>query len=224
MIRRLTLAAGAAMTAAAMACSSDIPTNIPNPPTLTAAELALHFDTLAGALQTSSAGDPRLIWYQDIASIAARGVTPTIASIHVGGGPAILDLMTEIDAFPDTANGKTIADSTYRLAGWAPELHPTEFLNVRVRFLPAGLGNPDTTATYITLYGDTLGHNVVDSTARVSLAVLSNRGQCEDTPLQHLTVPSNPCSKVAADWLVGGGTDLLFINPQAQVSGTHLTQ
>lgn len=222
MIRRFVLAAGAAMAAATMGCGSDRLTNVPPP--LSAAALALHFDTLAGALQASSPGDIRLSWYQDIANILARGVSPSVSSVHLDGGSAILETATEIDAFPDTANGKTIADSTYRLAGWAPQLHPTQFVDVRVRFLAAGTGNPDTTKTYITFYVDSLGHALSDSTETVSLTVLSDRGTCVVTPLAHLTVPSNPCSKVAVDWLVGGGKEVFGADPVIQVSGTHLTQ
>jgi hypothetical protein len=223
MIRRLVLAAGVAATAATMACGSDQSTNIPTTG-LSSAALALHFDTLAGALQASSPHDVRLKWYQSIASILALGVSPSGSNVHLAGGPAVLETLTEVDAFADSANGKKIADSTYRLAGWSPSTRPTEFVDVRVRFLPAGIGNPDTTATYITFYFDTTGDMVVDSTEKVILQALSNRGLCQITALQHLTVPSNPCTKVAVDWEAGAGTNLLFINPAVQVSGTHLTQ
>jgi hypothetical protein len=145
--------------------------------------------------------------------------------MHLDGGPTVLETATEIDAFPDSVGGKLIADSTYRLAGWTPSTRPRQFLDVRVRFRPAKSGTSDTAVTYVTFYGDTTTNNIfTDSTQIVNLQVLTNRGLCQNTALQHLTVPSNPCTKVAVDWLVGGGTNLLFIDPAAQVSGTHLTQ
>jgi len=220
-MRRLMLIAGAAATAATLACSGDQSTNAPVTP-LTSAQLALHFDTLAGQTPVN---DIRLGWYQNIDRILALGVSPTAAQMHLGGGPAVLETATEVDAFADSANGVKIADSTYRLAGWFPSTRPTQFIDMRVRFLPAGAGNPDTVATYITWYADSAGQNIfVDSTEKVVLTVLSSRGVCQVTALQHLTVPPNPCTHVTVDWLVGGGSNLLVINPQAQVSGTYLTQ
>jgi len=219
MMRRVVCVVAAA--GAMMACGSDQSTNT-NVPVLTAAQLALHFDTLAGQLPV---GDPRLTWYQDIASILARGVTPSAGQMHLAGGPAVLDLATELDAFPDSVGGKKIADSTYRLTGWFPSTRPSQFLDVRVRFVPPKSGTTDTTVTYVTFYGDTTTNNIfTDSAETVVPQVLSNRGLCQTTPLQHLTVPPNPCTKVAVEWLVGGGTNLLVINPADQVSGTHLTQ
>jgi hypothetical protein len=218
MMRRLLLAASVAATAA---CGSDQATNNPPPPP-TAAALALHFDTLAGALKASSPGDIRLTWYQDIASIAARGVSPSGLSALVEGGPAVFSAATEADAFPDTVNGK-VADSSYRLAAWAPSTRPLEFIDIRVRFWPAGVGKADTTSTYVQVYTDTLGASLVDSTEGVALQALSSRGTCVITPLAHLTVPTNPCSRVSVDWVMGGGTALLVIDPAVQVSGTHLT-
>jgi hypothetical protein len=216
------MAAGAAATVATLACSADQSTNTTGTTPLTSAQLALHFDSLAGQLPV---GDIRLTWYQEMDRILALGVSPTAAQMHLGGGPAVLETATEIDAFADSVNGQKIADSTYHLAGWFPTTRPTEFFDVRVRFLPAGTGNPDTMATYITWYADTAGINTfVDSTEKVIPSVLSNRGLCQVTALQHLTVPGNPCTHITVDWLVGGGTNLLVINPQAQVSGTYLTQ
>jgi hypothetical protein len=221
MMRRVYRAIGTAVIGATLACGSDQSTNTNVPPPQGPA-LALHFDTLAGALQASAPGDVRLIWYQDIASILALDVNPTGLTANLEGRPAVFESAIEIDAFADTVNGK-IADSTYRLAAWAPSTRPTAFIDLRVRFLRAGTGKPDTTATYVTVYTDTLGAAAVDSTAGVAVQVLSNRGRCVVTPLEHLTVPTNPCSRVAVDWLVGGGTDLLVISPAAQISGTHLT-
>lgn len=207
---------------AAVACGSDQSTGTnAGPPA--AAALALHFDTLAGALQASAPGDIRLTWYQDIASIVGLGVRPSNLSANIGTSPAIFAAATEVDAFADSANGKKIADSTYRLAAWDPGLRPTQFIDLRVRFLPAGIGKPDTTATYLTFYTDTLGATVVDSTLKVGVQIVNNRGLCVVTAMQHLTVPPNPCTHAAVDWLVGGGAGVLYINPPAQVSGTHLT-
>jgi hypothetical protein len=221
MMRRVLFAASVAAIAATVACGSDQSTNNPPPPP-TSAALALHFDTLAGALQASSPGDIRLTWYQDIASILARGVSPSGLSALVEGGPAVFSAATEVDEFPDTLNGK-VADSSYRLAAWAPSTRPMEFVDIRVRFWPAGVGKTDTTTTYVKVYTDTLGRALVDSTEGAAPQALSSRGTCMITPLAHLTVPSNPCSKVAVEWVVGGGTALLVIDPAVQVSGTHLT-
>ena len=225
MKRHCVAAAGVAAAIAIMAaCGGDQSTNT-TPTPLTSAQLALHFDTLAGQLAAVSPGDPRLNWYQDIASILARGVSPTAGQMHVAGGPAVFETATEVDAFADSLGGKKIADSTYRLAAWGPATHPTQFLDVRVRFVPPKSGTTDTTVTYITFYGDTTSNNIfTDTTEVASLQLINNRGLCQITALQHLTVPSNPCTKVAVDWLVGGGSNLLVIDPQAQVSGTHLTQ
>jgi hypothetical protein len=219
MMRRLVLAAGVA---ALLGCGSDQSTGnsnpIPNP-----AALALHFDTLAGALQASSPRDIRLTWYQDIASILALGVSPSGVQAGVAGARAGYVAATEIDAFPDSAHGKLVADSTYRLAAWAPATHPNAFVDARVRFVPAGVGHPDTTTTFVKVYTDTVGGLLVDSTETGAVQVLSNRGTCTITPLQHLTIPSHPCTHVQVQWLVDGGTFLLVVNPASQVSGTHLT-
>lgn len=203
-----------------MACGGDQSTNTTVVP-LTSAQLALHFDTLAGQLPP---GDIRLVWYQDIASILALGVSPATAQARLNGGPAVFEMLTEIDAFPDSVNGKPIDDSTYRLAAWFPVTKPSQFVDVRVRYLRAGTGKADTTATYITYYQDTVGQAYLDSSQAASFTVLSNRGLCEVTALKNLTVPSNPCTKVAVDWMIIGGDNLLVIDPVAQVSGTHLTQ
>jgi len=218
-MRRLCLAAATLVT---VACGSDQSTNNNTPPPLTAAQLALHFDTLAGALQASSPGDIRLVWYQDIASILARGVSPSGISAHVAGGLTFLYAVAEIDAFADTVNGK-VADSAYRLAAWEPPESPVGFIDVRVLFLPAGAGKADTTVTLVGVYPDTLGDAKIDSTEDSGLLVLGNKGACDLTPLQHLTVPTNPCSKVALDWAISNGTFLLTINPPAQISAAHLT-
>ncbi len=219
MMRRVVLAAGVL---AAVACSSDQSTNS-TPPPPTAAALALHFDTLAGELQASNPADVRLRWYQDIASILARGANPTVLSAQARGELAVFEVLTEVDAFPDSVGGKKITDSSYRLAAWAPSTRPNEFVDLRVRFVPAGAGQADTLARSLTLYTDTLGTLLVDSTAGVGVEALSSRGTCVLTPLQNLLVPANPCSKVIVEWLVAGGHGLLTIDPAAQISGTHLT-
>jgi hypothetical protein len=206
MMRWVALAAGVL---AAVACGSDQSTNS-TPPPLTAAALALHFDTLAGQLQASNPADVRLQWYQAIASILARGASPTVLSVQARGELAVFEVLTEVDAYPDSVAGKKITDSSYRLAAWAPSTRPNQFVDLRVRFVPAGTGQPDTLVRSLTLYSDTTG-------------ALSSRGTCVLTPLQNLTVPTNPCSKVIVDWLVDGGTGLLTIDPAAQISGTHLT-
>jgi hypothetical protein len=208
---------------AAVACGSDQSTNSTLPPPPTAAALALHFDTLAGELQASNPTDVRLQWYQAIASILARGMNPTLLTLQARGERGVFEALTEVDAFPDSVAGKKIADSTYRLAAWAPNTHPTQFVDLRVRFVPAGTGHPDTLARSLTLYADTLGNKFVDSTVVVGVQALSSRGTCVLTPLHNLTVPANPCSKVIVEWLVGGGTGVLTIDPPAQISGTHLT-
>ena len=222
MRHRACLAALAAASALSVACGSDQSTNSTSPPP-TAAALALHFDTLAGELKASNPSDIRLRWYQDIASILARGVSPSGLSARAVGGPAVLDALTEIDAFPDSLGGKLVADSTYRLAAWAPPTRPTQFIDLRAQFVPAGTGKADTVVRSIKVYTDTVGGLLVDTIEGVSVQALSNRGTCVLTPLQNLTVPTNPCSKVAVDWLVEGGSGVLVINPVAQISGTHLT-
>jgi hypothetical protein len=219
MMRRVALAVGVL---AAVACGSDQSTNS-TPPPPTAAALALHFDTLAGELQASNPADVRLLWYQAIASILARGVNPTVLSAQARGELAVFEVLTEVDAFPDSVGGKKVTDSSYRLAAWAPSTRPAQFVDLRVRFVPAGTGKPDTLVRSLTLYTDTTGALLVDSTVAVGVEALSNRGTCVLTPLQNLTVPANPCSKVVVDWLVTGGTGLLTIDPPAQISGTHLT-
>jgi hypothetical protein len=219
MMRCVALAAGVL---AAVACGSDQSTNS-TPPPPTAAALALHFDTLAGELHASNPADVRLQWYQDIASILARGANPTVLSVQARGELAVFEVLAEVDAFPDSVGGKTITDSSYRLAAWAPSTRPNQFVDLRVRFVPAGAGKPDTLARSLTLYTDTLGNLLVDSTAVVGVDALSSRGTCVLTPLQNLVVPANPCSKVIVAWLVDGGTGLLAIDPAAQISGTHLT-
>ena len=219
MTRRALLAVGVVVAAAA--CGSDQSTNSGTPP-LTSAELALHFDTLAGALQASSPTDVRLTWYQDIASILALGVSPSGVAATVQGGNAVFVSAVEIDAFADSSGGKLVADSTYRLAAWAPPSRPTQFVDMRVRFLPAGVGKADTVASRILVYTDTLGGALADSSEVVAVQVVANRGLCTHTALQHLVVPTNPCTHATVDWAVAGG-GLLVINPAAQVSGTHLT-
>jgi hypothetical protein len=220
MMRRVALAAGVL---AAVACGSDQSTNSTTPPPPTAAELALHFDTLAGELHASNPADVRLQWYQAIASILARGASPTVLSAQARGELAVFEVLTEVDAYPDSIAGKKITDSSYRLAAWAPSTRPNQFVDLRVRFVPAGTGQPDTLVRSLTLYSDTTGASLVDSTAAVGVDALSSRGTCVLTPLENLTVPTNPCSKVIVDWLVDGGTGLLTIDPAAQISGTHLT-
>jgi len=219
MMRRVALAVGVLT---AVACGSDQSTNT-TPPPPTAAALALHFDTLAGELQASNPADVRLQWYQAIASILARGVSPTVLAAQARGELAVFQVLTEVDAFPDSVAGKKITDSSYRLAAWAPSTRPTQFVDLLVRFVPAGAGHPDTLARSLTLYTDTSGALLVDSTATVGVIALSSRGTCVLTPLVNLMVPTNPCSRVIVDWLVDGGTGLLTIDPAAQISGTHLT-
>jgi len=223
MRRRAWIAAGAVSIAFLAACGGDQSTNSGGSTPPSPAALALHFDTLAGALKASNPGDIRLVWYQDIASILARGISPSGLSVDAQGFPAVFEALTEVDAFPDSVGGKLLADSTYRLAAWAPSTKPTEFIDLRVQFLPAGAGKPDTLTRILTLYTDTAGGALIDQTFGIGVNVLSARGTCQITPLQNLTVPTNPCTRVAVDWLVEGGSGLLYINPAAQVSGTHLT-
>ncbi len=220
MIRRLMPATLVAVAIAMMACSSDEPTGA-NPTPLTPAQLSMHFDTLAGQL---APGDPRLNWYEDIASIVALGVTPTAGQMHINGAPAVFETATEIDAFPDSEGGKQVADSTYRMAAWGPATRPTQFLDLRVRFVPNKSGTADTAKTSITFYLDSTGKAFSDTTEIVQLQLITNRGLCQRTALQYLTVPTNPCTKIAVNWLLGGGTNVLVISPADQVSGTHLTQ
>lgn len=222
MIRRVFLVAGPAAIVATMAACSSSDSTGSLPPPETAAEWALHFDTLAGKLEASQPGDPRITWYQDIDNVVALGVSPTFMSARVAGGPAILDAVTEIDAFADSMGGKQVADSTYWLIAWEPPQTPELFVHIRVRFLPAGTGMPDTTAALIS-YSDSLGTTTLDSTAHVLVGVVNNRGLCQVTPLQHLTIPGNPCTHAGVDWMVSGGQDLLLVTPSDEVSGTHLT-
>jgi hypothetical protein len=221
-MRRVFRAASVVAIAATAACGSDQSTNS-GPPALTAAQVAMHFDTLAGVLQASSPSDIRLIWYQDIARIVARGVSPTGVQAELQGGRTVFLSASEIDAFADTVSG-VIADSTYRLAAWFPATRPSQFVDIRVRFLPAGTGKADTASITLKFYSDTLGHVLNANSEIVGIGTLGSRGSCVITPLQHLAVPQNPCSRIAVLWEVTGGTDLLVINPATQISGTYLTQ
>lgn len=209
-----------AVAIAMVACSADQPSG-PNPTPLTPAQLAMHFDTLAGQLLP---GDPRLIWYQDIVSIVGDGVSPNAGQMHINGAPAVFEAATEIDAFPDSEGGKRVADSTYRLAAWGPATRPTQFLDLRVRWVPNKSGTADTAKVSVTFYLDSTGKAFNDTTEFAQFQLITNRGLCQRTAVQHLTVPTNPCTKIALNWLVGGGTNVLTIDPADQVSGTHLTQ
>jgi hypothetical protein len=211
-----------AATIVAAACGSDSSTGPPPPPTLTAAQWALHFDSLAGQLQQSSPGDARIQWFQEMVRVLARGAIPTGVTMRLEGGPAFVEAVTEVDQFSSPINAKLTADSTYILAAWAPSFRPTQFLDVHVSFLHSG-GQTDTTRTLVTLNVDTLGHTVVDSTAVAGGQAVSARGSCVFTQLTYLTVETNACTRIEVGWSIVGGTGLASINPAFQISGVHLT-
>lgn len=204
----------------AAGCGSDQSTNSPPPPQLTAAQLALHFDSLAQRLNASSPGNIRIQWFQEMVRVLARGASPHLLALRVAGGPADVQALTEIDQFPTQINAKLTADSTYILTLYNPPLSPTEFVDVHVWFLPDP-GHADTTRSLVTVYLDTLGHQGTDTTAAINVSVVGERGACQTTQLAYLTVPTNPCIKTDIDWSVGGGAGLLTIDPSLQVSGVH---
>jgi hypothetical protein len=221
---RVLLVAGAlaGVLAGAAACGSDQSTN--SIPSLTAAQLAMHFDTLAGQLEVSHPGDIRLSWYQQIAEVLARGQSPTGLAARLVTGPAVMPALTEIHAYPDTINAHLIVDSTYNLAAWLPTPQPTIFVDVYVRFIKTAAGHPDSTAALVSIF-DTTGASIKDTTAAVIASLTnSNSGACTVTPLVHLTVPANPCTKVIASWQVAGGMGAVNINTPVRIAGIRLTR
>lgn len=214
-------AIGALATLGIVACSSDTVTS-PPPPSLTPAQLAHRFDSLAQSLSVSSPGDIRIQWYQEMVRVLARGAAPSTLAIRAAGGPSSVNGLTEIDQFPTVLNAKVTADSTYILALYSPPLRPTAFIDVHVWFLPNG-ANADTTRTLVTAYLDTLGRQVTDTLEVADPVIVTERGACGLTQLSYLTVPSNPCLKATVNWIVGGGTDLLSIDPGLVVSGVHFS-
>jgi hypothetical protein len=204
-------------------CSSDTPTGTGTTTTLTSAQLAMHFDSLAGQLQTSSPGDIRIQWYQEIVRVVGRGPSPSGINIRLDDGPAYLQSVTEVDEFPTKISATLTADSTYILAAWGPPLRPTQFVDARIRFLPDA-GHADTANTLVTFYSDTLGHTITDTAATFGVSVVGNHGDCTFTQLTYLSVETNPCLRASVEWQIVGGNGLLYINPQIQVSGVELTQ
>lgn len=213
---------GATAIAGLVACGSDQSTNSPPPPALTAAQLALHFDSAAKTLSVSSPGDIRIQWYQEMVRMLARGASPSLLAIRVDGGPSDLHGLTEIDGFSTQVNAQLKADSTYILAMYGPPLAPVAFIDVHVWFVPDP-GNPDTTIARVTVYPDTLGHTQIDTGAVVAVANLGARGNCPTTQLMYLTVPTNPCLKASVVWTIGAGIGLVAIDPGLAVSGVDFT-
>jgi hypothetical protein len=210
---------------ACAACSDQSTNTNDNIPTPTAAQLALHFDSLAGQLQQLNPGDVRLGWYQEIDRIIARGALPTTVTANVIQERTVLESVAEVDAFPTPLNAQVTIDSTYILAAWTPLYHPTGFVDVHVNFLPAGHGQPDTTAAVVTAYLDTVGTIGTDDSADVHIGVANGHGSaCPVTALRFLTVPQNPCTSITTSWVVSGGTGLLLIpSPGPQIPSIHLT-
>jgi hypothetical protein len=213
---------GAAACSGVAACSSDQATNVPPPTGLTAAQYALHFDSLAKKLSVSSPGDIRIQWYQEMVRVLALGAPPSLLAIRVAGGPSEVHAVTEVDEFPTQLNAKIKPDSTYILAMWNPPTQPLVFIDVHLYFLPDA-GNPDTTRSLVTVFLDTLGRTAVDSTASVSALEVAQRGECVVTPLSYLTVPTNPCVRTNVAWAIEGGTGLLSISPALEDSGIILS-
>ncbi len=164
-------------------------------PAQTSAQLALHFDSLAGSM---SAGNHRIAWLQTIDDAVALGVVPGIIQINVEGTQTVYEAVTIASVIPVAGPGGVTIDSSYVLAAWSGALNPTSFIEATMTFEKKASG--DTLRTSVVFYPDTVASALVDSTATVVVKDVVARGLCVKTPLSHLTVPTGGCTKVNVQW------------------------
>lgn len=173
-------AGGLAATLLIAACVGDQSTG-PLPPALTTAQLALHYDSLAGVLSPS---DSRIHWLQEIDNGLAFGAPRTPIEIDVVGQSNIYWAV----AFATTTTFQTRGDSTYVLAAWTGDLMPFSFLEVTINYVH------DTAESQVVYYADSTARGLTGSNTIAAVQGVVVRSACTPVTLVHLYTPTGACT------------------------------
>jgi hypothetical protein len=174
------LAGGLAATLLIAACVGDQSSG-PLPPALTTAQLALYYDSLAGALSPS---DSRIHWLQQIDNGLAFGARPTPIEIDVAG----LSNLYWAVAYAIIAPIPARVDSTYVLAAWTGDLMPFSFLEVTINYVH------DTAESQVVYYGDGTAPGLTGSNTVAAVQGVVLQGACTPVTLVHLYTLTGACT------------------------------
>jgi hypothetical protein len=174
------LAGGLAATLLIAACIDDQSSG-PLPPALTTAQLALHYDSLAGVLSPS---DSRIHWLQQIDNGLAFGAPPTPIEIDVAGASGLYAAV----AFATIAPIPTRVDSTYVLAAWTGGLLPFTFLEVTINYVG------DMAQSQVVYYADSTAPGLTGSNTVAAVQDVLVQGACTPVTLVHLSTPTGACT------------------------------
>jgi len=173
-------AGGLAATLLIAACVGDQSSG-PLPPALTTAQLAVHYDSLAGALSPS---DSRIHWLQQIDNGLAFGAPRTPVEIDVAGQTTIYWAVAYATITPLQAR----VDSTYVLVAWTGDLTPFSFLEVTIAYVG------DTAESQVVYYADSTARGLTGSNTVAGVQGVVVQGACTPVTLVHLYTLPGACT------------------------------
>lgn len=191
-MRRLAAVVGS--TLAIAACGVD-QVAAPTTPTLTTAQLALAFDSLAGTLPP---WDGRVHWLQQIDNALALGAPRTAIEIDVAGQAGLYWAVASATiATLDTTGPVRSVDSTYVLTAWQGGIVPFDFLELDIAFARRAYPQPDTAEAQVAYFandtaGGLTGDTVVAATQRTVI-----HGDCTPVKLVNLLLPTGHCMLIS---------------------------
>jgi hypothetical protein len=177
------------------ACGTDKSTAPPTP-TLTTAQLAMYYDSLAGALSPS---DPRIHWLQEIDEALAFGAARTPIVIDVEGAPNLYWAVATATIGPPGAGQPGEIDSTYVLAAWLGDLKPTSFLQLTITYVRESSGLGDTAEAQVVVYADSTASGVAGTETVGAVQDVAVLDACTPIHLVNLYTPTGTCSTMSLE-------------------------
>lgn len=190
-MRRLAAVVGS--TLAIAACGLD-QVAAPTGPTLTTAQLAHAYDSIAGTL---SPDDPRIHWLQQIDNAMAFGAPRTPIEIDVAGLAGLYWAVATAYVSVDTTGRVGAIDSSYVLTAWQGALIPFTFLELNIAFARRPYNVPDTAEAQVAYFSsDTAGGRSTDSVVAATQRTTVH-GACTPVTLVHLFLPTGHCMLIS---------------------------
>lgn len=168
----------------------------PKGPTLTTAQLAMAYDSLAGTLALT---DPRIHWLQQIDNGLALGAPRTPIEIDVAGLAGLYWAVATAYVSGDTVGRVGAVDSSYVLTAWQGALEPFTFLSLNIEYVRRPYGVPDTAEAQISYFSsDTAGGLSSDSVVAATENTVVH-GACTPVVLVHLLLPTGHCMLISTE-------------------------
>ncbi len=167
----------------------------PTTPTLTTAQLALAFDSLAGTLPP---GDSRVHWLQQIDNAMALGAPRTAIEIDVAGQAGLWwAVVSATVATLDTTGPVRSIDSNYVLTAWQGGIVPFDFLELAIAFARRADNQPDTAEAHVAYFANDTVSGLAGDTVVAATQKTIIHGDCTPVTLVHLVLPTGHCTLIS---------------------------